>query len=169
MMTLAASLATAASARGCYTTTGDPCAFPFAWEGEWYETCTTHGDGEGRRWCATAVDEGGRLLPGQWGHCAGCDGASRPADPHHRALIRCGADAAQPSVHPPPPVELSPCQEDFIFFDGGCYAECDLTAGYRTVAVNPRPPLLLWGFLPPPECTLAGGFGGGGALRPGRR
>ena len=40
---------------GCTTLAGDPCKFPFTYEGVRYEACTTDHSENGAPWCAVEV------------------------------------------------------------------------------------------------------------------
>ncbi|CAB4054633.1 unnamed protein product [Lepeophtheirus salmonis] len=55
------------------------CVFPFIYEGETFNKCTSKDANEGSVWCgATSVNETGHVIEGQWGDCKeGCPGARR--------------------------------------------------------------------------------------------
>lgn len=64
-----------AAARGCFTTDRSPnvpCVFPFIYQGKTYDECTRDSDPEGKRWCATKVDDDGLYIEnsGQYGYCS---------------------------------------------------------------------------------------------------
>ncbi|XP_051954606.1 protein sel-1 homolog 1 isoform X2 [Xyrauchen texanus] len=48
------------------TASGEPCVFPFLFQGEEYSECTTDGRGDGRLWCATTYDYN---TDKRWGFC----------------------------------------------------------------------------------------------------
>ncbi|XP_072218290.1 protein sel-1 homolog 1 isoform X2 [Leuresthes tenuis] len=48
------------------TAHGEPCLFPFLFQGREYSDCTTDGRGDGRLWCATAYDYD---QDKRWGFC----------------------------------------------------------------------------------------------------
>ncbi|XP_068609694.1 protein sel-1 homolog 1 [Brachionichthys hirsutus] len=48
------------------TSHGDPCIFPFRFQGNEYSDCTTDGRGDGRLWCATTYDYDAEK---KWGFC----------------------------------------------------------------------------------------------------
>lgn len=48
------------------TAHGDPCIFPFLFQGKEYFDCSTDGRGDGRLWCATTYDYD---LDKKWGFC----------------------------------------------------------------------------------------------------
>jgi len=65
------------AAQRCYTTqeSNNPnvaCVFPFIYQGTTYYECTRDSDPEGKRWCATKVDEEGFYIEnsGQYGYCS---------------------------------------------------------------------------------------------------
>ncbi|XP_040580268.1 uncharacterized protein [Lepeophtheirus salmonis] len=54
----------------CSTSTGENCQFPFSYDGQTFEECTTVENGD-QPWCATYVNE--RRETEKWGNCeAGC-------------------------------------------------------------------------------------------------
>ncbi|KAK0131805.1 Protein sel-1 1 [Merluccius polli] len=48
------------------TASGEPCIFPFLFQGKEYSECTTDGRGDGRLWCATSYDYDQEK---KWGFC----------------------------------------------------------------------------------------------------
>nr|AFA43701.1 SEL1L [Danio rerio] len=48
------------------TASGEPCIFPFLFQGKEYSDCTTEGRGDGRLWCATTYDYNNDK---RWGFC----------------------------------------------------------------------------------------------------
>lgn len=48
------------------TAHGEPCIFPFLFQGTEYYDCTTDGRGDGRLWCATSYDYD---QDKKWGFC----------------------------------------------------------------------------------------------------
>ncbi len=48
------------------TAHGEPCVFPFLFQGKEYLDCTTDGRGDGRLWCATTYDYDQEK---KWGFC----------------------------------------------------------------------------------------------------
>lgn len=48
------------------TAHGEPCVFPFFFQGREYSDCTTDGRGDGRLWCATTYDYEQEK---KWGFC----------------------------------------------------------------------------------------------------
>ncbi|KAF7657692.1 hypothetical protein LDENG_00023350 [Lucifuga dentata] len=48
------------------TASGEPCIFPFLFQGNEYSDCTTDGRGDGRLWCATTYDYDQEK---KWGFC----------------------------------------------------------------------------------------------------
>jgi len=53
----------------CKTNGGDPCVFPFEFEGVRYEKCTNDGSNDKKHWCATATDSNGTVITNNWGEC----------------------------------------------------------------------------------------------------
>merc|ERR1712038_788155 len=53
----------------CTTKKGRQCVFPFKYEGTIYEMCAS-GVSRAGWWCATAVDNDGNYIDGQWDWCA---------------------------------------------------------------------------------------------------
>merc|ERR1712223_508712 len=51
---------------------GKPCVFPFTWQGKTFTSCTKEGDGQGKLWCSTMVDQAGNHVAGQgqYGFCS---------------------------------------------------------------------------------------------------
>merc|ERR1719397_1400296 len=47
---------------------GVPCVFPFTTRDVTYNTCTVAG-GYTTPWCATKVDQAGKIIHGNWGDC----------------------------------------------------------------------------------------------------
>merc|ERR1712110_1221620 len=74
----------------CATKSNKLCVFPFYYDGDKYNSCTTKGDSWGRLWCATETDSKGNFISGKWDMCdeEKCDkatyeyhaGACRTAD-----------------------------------------------------------------------------------------
>merc|ERR1719516_890200 len=52
---------------GCLTTSGEPCVFPFNFQGVSYNGCTTNGGSQ--PWCSTNTDALGSHMYGYWGNC----------------------------------------------------------------------------------------------------
>lgn len=59
---------------------GHPCVFPFTYQGETYNSCTTEnyfkrsdltitGAHQGRLWCSVKTGNNGQHVDGEWGHC----------------------------------------------------------------------------------------------------
>ena len=46
-----------------------PCVFPFKYNGQTYDECTTAESENGKPWCALKVDRRGEVVPNQWGDC----------------------------------------------------------------------------------------------------
>ena len=55
------------SSSGCATLQGQPCVFPFTWQGVTYTSCTTAGGFD--PWCSTATDHSGAHVTGNYGDC----------------------------------------------------------------------------------------------------
>merc|ERR1711972_409313 len=47
---------------------GQPCVFPFTFNGMTFQECTQAGHSE--LWCATQTDSGGNYVAGMWGQCS---------------------------------------------------------------------------------------------------
>ena len=47
----------------------EPCIFPFKYEGQKFDRCTSVDTEDGSLWCATEVDKDGNVLDGRWGDC----------------------------------------------------------------------------------------------------
>ena len=49
-----------------------PCSFPFKYNGDTYNTCTTAGDSDGRYWCAINMGDSSEDMKGtgKWVWCA---------------------------------------------------------------------------------------------------
>ena len=67
--------------KGCETNGGNvknkPCAFPFIYKGDSYQTCTKKDHDVD--WCYTEVDSYGVGVRGRWGNCGpGCFSMSNP-------------------------------------------------------------------------------------------
>jgi len=61
----------------CKTVQKNNCVFPFIYEGETYNKCTTVGSENEAPWCATEVDENGEVVRNTWEDCEeGCPGTS---------------------------------------------------------------------------------------------
>ena len=47
------------------------CKFPFRFQGQAFQKCTTFGDNDNLEWCSVDIDDQGNHIPGQgrWGHC----------------------------------------------------------------------------------------------------
>lgn len=45
---------------------GNPCYFPFLYDGQWFHNCTSTGREDGHLWCATTHDYG---KDERWGFC----------------------------------------------------------------------------------------------------
>merc|ERR1712013_54851 len=65
------------SGQTCFTTPDSkkpnaPCVFPFIFKGKTYNECTRDSDPEGKRWCATKVDEDDFYIKrsGEYGYCS---------------------------------------------------------------------------------------------------
>ena len=56
----------------CTTVSGkiqnEKCIFPFEYKGTIYHSCPWAFEDK-KRWCSTKVDEDGKHLTGNWGHC----------------------------------------------------------------------------------------------------
>jgi len=48
---------------------GSICAFPFTFNGDVYDKCTTVGNPKGKSWCSTLTDTEGEHITGYWGYC----------------------------------------------------------------------------------------------------
>ena len=61
-----------------------PCAFPFTYKGQQYQTCTDKSDPDAKFWCSTKVDSNRTHVSkaGEWGYCPeGCtDSAVDPIE-----------------------------------------------------------------------------------------
>ena len=51
----------------CTTVDDVACVFPFEYQGETYIECTE------KNWCATAVDDDGKYIEGEYGVCKSCE------------------------------------------------------------------------------------------------
>ena len=51
----------------CTTVADVACVFPFEYQGEKYIECTK------KNWCATAVDDDGKYIDGEFGVCESCE------------------------------------------------------------------------------------------------
>ena len=56
------------SLTGCLTLAGEPCVFPFTWEGVTHQSCTQAG-GFSSPWCSTLTDSSGQHQTGHYGDC----------------------------------------------------------------------------------------------------
>ena len=62
--------APAPSPSTCQTTSGDACVFPFVFQGQRYDACTTDRDPTGRQWCSTRTNPtNDKHQTGFWGYC----------------------------------------------------------------------------------------------------
>lgn len=69
-------------------TNPEPCVFPFVYDGNDYDSCTSVDAAEGAVWCATQVDSNGTVLDGRWGDCSvGCPGARRECNEKRFSII----------------------------------------------------------------------------------
>ncbi|XP_061560912.1 protein sel-1 homolog 1 isoform X1 [Phycodurus eques] len=64
------------------TADGEPCVFPFLFQGDEYSDCTTNGRGDGRLWCATTYNYNHDK---KWGFC----------ETEHQAHLRLQAEEAE--------------------------------------------------------------------------
>jgi len=53
----------------CLTSLGSKCIFPFEYEGQTYNQCTTQGSENAQAWCATKVDSSGVVVRNSWEDC----------------------------------------------------------------------------------------------------
>merc|ERR1712128_152919 len=53
----------------CLTSLGSKCIFPFEYEGQTYNQCTTQGSENAQAWCATKVDSSGVVVRNFWEDC----------------------------------------------------------------------------------------------------
>ena len=53
------------------TQTPELCKFPFTFQGQVFENCTTFSDNDNLEWCSVETDQQGNHVRGQgkWGHC----------------------------------------------------------------------------------------------------
>ena len=51
----------------CLGENGDPCIFPFNYQGQTFDECTTFDANAGKAWCAVAVNENGDMS--SWKNC----------------------------------------------------------------------------------------------------
>jgi len=58
-----------AKSKACLTSLGNHCVFPFEYEGQTYNQCTSVGSENGRAWCATQVDSEGKVVRNKWEDC----------------------------------------------------------------------------------------------------
>jgi len=59
----------------CLTTNEKHCVFPFTYEGQTYNQCTSASSDNGAPWCATEVDGDGVVVRNTWEDCqSGCPG-----------------------------------------------------------------------------------------------
>ena len=59
--------------KGCQTTSGKYCVFPFKYKGKVHSKCTKEDSKNGAYWCATAVDTNQDAVHGAWDDCGqGC-------------------------------------------------------------------------------------------------
>lgn len=90
---------TSSLSQGCVTTgaagidAGNPCLFPFEYQGSAYEGCTTLPH-TSLWWCFTQVDASGVGVAGQWGSCASscpkvCDESTWPDKDHNLVCGEC--------------------------------------------------------------------------------
>ena len=58
----------------CIGENGEPCIFPFNYQGQTFDECTTFDANAGKAWCAVAVKENGDMS--SWKNCimASCAG-----------------------------------------------------------------------------------------------
>ena len=58
----------------CLGDNGEPCIFPFNYQGQTFDECTTFDANAGKAWCAVAVKENGDMS--SWKNCimASCAG-----------------------------------------------------------------------------------------------
>jgi len=53
----------------CLSNLGNPCVFPFTYNGETYNQCTSTGSENGQSWCATQIDDNGEVVRNKWEDC----------------------------------------------------------------------------------------------------
>ena len=58
----------------CLGENGEPCIFPFNYQGQTFDKCTTFDANAGKAWCAVAVNENGDMS--SWKNCimSSCQG-----------------------------------------------------------------------------------------------
>ena len=69
----------------CVNNRGQQCVFPFTYQDQVFDSCTTFGSTNGQPWCATRVDRDGRADCGTGG-CDDCSGATCGGGPMHPSV-----------------------------------------------------------------------------------
>merc|ERR1719187_1448479 len=110
----------------CRTVNGDPCIFPFKYNGRTFNKCTTYNSQNGKPWCPTEVKDNGNADPFKLADCApGCPVA---VGSEAGNIARPPAPPGAPAPPGPPLVRCQTVKGDLCIFpfkyDGKIFTKC---------------------------------------------